>query len=314
MDRPLFALCALLLNIALAGPRQWYETLGLTSLSQMPPAMLRKAERKLNREHRSLEERKWRGDILTGLVLAGSIFIGLILDILSRHDLEFIQILALTPALPIRPTWDRVSAIRASLYAGNNEAAHKALDGTPWRHHALLDAYGLARAGIETLAVNFADKIVAPLFWYFLLGLPGLFSCKAIGLMEETLTQPGARRFASGFGQAAQLVHHWMNFLPARLAAILWLIVSACLPARHFREMAKELAGGITTNETPQIVSLAAAASVLKLMLGGPLSLYAQDKWIGSGTPKPMPGDIKRALNSFALLCLLLFILLGIFL
>jgi adenosylcobinamide-phosphate synthase len=312
MERSLFALCALLLNMALASPRQWYGAFGLSELFQIPAAALRNVERKLNREHRSLQERQWRGMLLIILVLIGSLLIGWIFSWLSRHGLEFAELLIVTIALPVRPTWDRVSQIRKGLYAGDIATARQALVGTAWRHQALLDDYGLARAGIEMLAVNFSDKILAPIFWYMLLGLPGLFISKSIVLMQETLTQPNSERFAPGFGQAAQVAHHWLHFIPARLAIAFWLLAALFVPSCKWKETAQRIMAGIY-NETPQGIALLSAASVLNLTLGGPVSMYADEKWIGSGTAKPMPADIKRALNLFALLHLSLFILLGLF-
>ena len=312
MERALFALCALLLNVTLGGPRQWYEAIGLSGLFQMPAGVLRNAERKLNREHRSLEDRQRRGVLLTALVLIGSLMVGWFVGWLSRHSLEAFELLILTVALPVRPTWDRVSQIRKSLYAGDIVTARYAFFGTAWRHHAVLDDYGMARAGIEMLAVHFSEKIIAPLFWYLLLGLPGLFVSKSIVLLQETLSPPGSNRFTPGFGQAAQLVHYWLHFIPARLAAALWLAVAAVLPSRPWKDTASQIIAGIH-NEAPQIVALLSAASVLNLTLGGPASIYANERWIGTGTPKPMPGDVKRALTLFALLNFLLAVLLGIF-
>jgi len=309
MERSLFALCALLLNVVLAGPRQWYGAFGLSDWFRTPATLVRDAERKLNREHRSLKEREWRGALLTSLVLAGSLIAGWFFGWLFRHGLEFAELLVLTAALPVRPTWDRVSQLRKNLYAGNLQAARQALAGTAWRHHALLDEYGLGRAGIELLAVNFSEKIVAPVFWYLLLGLPGLFASKSLALLQETLTQRGG---AEGFGKAARSVHYWLHYLPSRLAALLWLAASLFLPWVKLRETAKQIAGGVN-GAAPQIVSLLSAAAVLKLTLGGPASIYAQ-RWIGSGTSRPASSDVKRALYVFALLDLLLFILLGIFL
>src|SRR5579871_5936858 len=100
MERSLFALCALLLNAAVAGPSQWYLAFGLSRLFDMPAGTLRKAERKLNREHRSLEERQWRGMVVTGVALTGSLLTGCIIGLLSRHGFEFIELLFLTVALP----------------------------------------------------------------------------------------------------------------------------------------------------------------------------------------------------------------------
>jgi adenosylcobinamide-phosphate synthase len=313
MEHALFALSALLLNMVLAGPRQWYEAIGLSRIVRMPVTLLRDAERKLNRDNRSLEERQWRGDLLACLILTGSLLVGWVLGWLSKHGFEFIELLVLTAALPVRPTWDRTSQISTSLQAGNSASAHKALEGTAWRHHAVLDNYSVARAGIETLAVSFSDKIVAPLFWYLCIGLPGLLACKSIVLLQETTLQTGSKHSTGGFGKTAQAMHYWLNFIPARIAAILWMAAAAFVPSCRWKDAAKKITASIG-NKSPQVVALLSAASVLGITLGGPASIYTGEQWIGDGTPKTPPADVKRALFLFALLCLFLFILLGVFL
>ncbi len=50
-----------------------------------------------------------------------------------------------------------------------------------------LDAHGVARAAIESLAENFSDGVVAPVFWYLLLGLPGLFAYKMANTLDSMI-------------------------------------------------------------------------------------------------------------------------------
>ncbi|MDE3061076.1 MAG: cobalamin biosynthesis protein [Pseudomonadota bacterium] len=309
MDRAILALMALMLNALLAGPREWYAALGLTRLSRRPVVLLRDLERRLNREHRRLEVREMRGTVLVIAVMAASIILGGIGEWLFRHRLGFMSLLIVTAALPVRPTWDIVSQLRRALYAGDVHAAKETLEGTPWRHHALLDEYGVARAGIELLAVQFSEKIVAPVFWYLILGLPGLLVSRSVYLLQETLSPPGAD---GGFGRTAQAVHYVLHYVPARLAALLWLAAAVFLPSVKWRDVARRISGGMTGG-SPQALALLAAASVLNVTLGGPSSPYVQ-RWIGTGTARPGVYDLKRALFVFALLHPLLFVVLGFFL
>ncbi len=50
-----------------------------------------------------------------------------------------------------------------------------------------LDRAGVSRAAIESLAENFSDGVVAPAFWYALLGLPGLFAYKMINTADSMI-------------------------------------------------------------------------------------------------------------------------------
>lgn len=307
MDRALLVLSAMLLNVALAGPRRWYVALGLLRLYRMPAALIRDTERRLNREHRSFTERQMRGFVLVAATVLASLIAGWILGWLQ---LGFFELFILMLALPIRPTWDIASQIRKSLYAKDIAAARQALEGTVWRHHALLDEYGLARAGVEMLTVHFSEKIVAPTLFYILFGLPGLFVIKSVTLLNETLPQPVP---GQGFSKATREAHFLLHYLTSRFASFIWLSASIFLPSVKLADAAKQMTEDVI-RATPQRAALLAAASVLKLSLAGPTSVYMQEGWVGSGVARVTQADLKRALYLFALLHLFLFVFVGFFL
>ncbi|MDE3017077.1 MAG: cobalamin biosynthesis protein [Pseudomonadota bacterium] len=307
MERAFIVLSALLLNAVSAGPRRIYVGLGLTRLSRWPAQRVRDLERKLNRSHRSLTERETRGMILVGVVFLGSLLAGGLGGLLFQHNLRFVELLIVTILLPVRPTWDIASRIRKCLQAGDMAGARQALEGTAWKHHALLDEYGVARAAIEMLAVHFSEKILAPAVWYLLFGLPGLLLSKAAWLLRETLASDPA------FGQAAKAAHVLLHYLPSRLAALLWLSASLFLPSCRASDIIKQVTPALIKT-SPPLLALLSAAGALRLSLGGPASVYAGKQWLGSGSARPGATDIRRALTLFALLHLLLFILVGFFL
>lgn len=309
IDRAFLILCSLLLNAALAGPRRWYVALGLATVARYPAAWIRDAERRLNRDHRSFKERESRGMVLVVFVLAASLVLGAAGNWLLQRNFHFLEILFIGLLLPVRPTWDCVSQIRQGLHGGDLAKAKQALEDTAWKHHALMDEYGVARAGIEMLAVHFSEKILAPVLWYLVLGLPGLLMSKAIYLLQETLVRPGDS--GQGFGKAARQAHAVLHYIPSRLAAVFWLAACVFMPAAKLRRAARQVSDGMK-GRTPQAMSLLAAASVLGMSLGGPNSVYAQGGWIGNGTPKPMAADVKRGLMFFAVLHLFLFVFVGV--
>jgi len=284
MDRALLLLCALLLNTVFGGTAAFM----LRHWLRMPARLIRDIERKLNREHRSDEDLKMRGTVLAALSIFVSMVAGGVCAWLFHHNLRFIELAVLALALPVRPAWNLAARIRHKLYALDVVGAKEALADTPWRHHALLDEYGVARAAIETLAVTFSEKILAPACWYLLFGLPGLFISKSIYLLQETLARPGE---TSAFGRPAKIAHSWLHAVPVRIAAFFWMIVSAILPSTKFSTIQPILKG--MGKSSPHVISLLSSASVLKLSLGGPMSIYAQE-WTGAGTPKASAYDIKR--------------------
>src|SRR5580698_10976176 len=79
-----------------------------------------------------------------------------------------------------------------------------------------LDEPGVVRAAIESLAENFSDGVVAPAFWYAVLGLPGLFAYKMANTLDSMIGHKNARYRA--FGWAAARFDDLLNLAPAPLS------------------------------------------------------------------------------------------------
>ena len=89
----------------------------------------------------------------------------------------------------------------------------------------------IARAAIESLAENASDGVVAPLFWGALFGLPGIVGYKAINTLDSMIGHRSERHEA--FGWAAARIDDVANFIPARLAGLLFALTgSSPRPAR----------------------------------------------------------------------------------
>ena len=67
------------------------------------------------------------------------------------------------------------------------ESGREAVSHIVGRDPGGLDEHGVARAGIESLAENFADGVVAPIFWYLLFGFPGMAIYKAVNTMDSMI-------------------------------------------------------------------------------------------------------------------------------
>lgn len=311
MERAVIAISALILNAIFCGPRPLHQALGLISLARLPSQWLRDIERKLNREHRSAKERQMRGAVVVVVLLLGSLLAGWILGALFMGNMRFFEMLLLALLLPVRQSWDFVFLLKKYLESGEHAHAHSLFDDTPWRYHALLDDYGMARAGAETLAIHFGEKILSPLFWYMLLGLPGLLAVKTITVMEENFSASAG--LEPHFYQATRLVHHVIHFLPSRLAALFWLAASYLSPLGTQYRPGPDIFRAMM-QETPHVLLLQATAATVGLSLGGPSSIYARDRWIGNGTPKATALQLKRGLFLYVLATLFLFSGLGFFL
>ena len=87
------------------------------------------------------------------------------------------------------------------------------------RDTEVLDAEGVAKAAVETVAENTSDGVIAPLFWLLLLGPLGGLLCKAVNTMDSMVGYKNERFL--NYGRAAALTDDVVNYLPARLSAFL---------------------------------------------------------------------------------------------
>ncbi len=85
------------------------------------------------------------------------------------------------------------------------------------RDTGAMDETAVARAAIESAAENFSDGVVAPVFWFALLGLPGIIAYKMVNTADSMIAHRSEKYAAFGFATAK--LDDAMNWLPARLAA-----------------------------------------------------------------------------------------------
>ena len=95
-----------------------------------------------------------------------------------------------------------------------------------------LSPQGIRAAALETLAENLSDGVVAPMFWFALLGLPGMMAYKMVNTLDSMVGYKNERYFE--FGQIAATLDDIANYIPARLTAWLMLAVSGNLNKMDF--------------------------------------------------------------------------------
>src|SRR4051794_18528260 len=267
-------------------------------------------ERKLNRPHRSERSRRERG-IVTVIVLVGAAAgMGAVLHWLCSQSFlgASIEALAIGILLSQRSLFQHVAAVAAALQWGGLPAGRAAVRHIVGRDPDSLDGPGVARAAIESLAENFSDGVVAPIFWYLLFGLPGLFAYKMANTLDSMIGHRSEHYRA--FGWAAARFDDLLNLAPARLSGLLLaiaaLFVAEARPGRSLVTMLRDAKKHRSPNAGwPE----AAMAGALGIALAGPRH-YADeivdDPWLGGGTARATQADIVRALRLYYVACLLL--------
>jgi adenosylcobinamide-phosphate synthase len=138
--------------------------------------------------------------------------------------------LALKPLLAWRMLRDEVLAVEAALACSLEEGRDR-LAQLVSRDVRALDAGAVRESAIESLAENLNDSVVAPLFWFVLLGLPGAALYRFANTADAMWGYRGERhgRIWEWAGKWAARADDVLSWLPARLTA---LLLSCSLPLR----------------------------------------------------------------------------------
>ncbi|MBI1206395.1 MAG: cobalamin biosynthesis protein [Azospirillum sp.] len=311
---PLLLLAALALDAAVGG---LYPIAGaLPSPAVVIEYLTLDLERRLNRTERGEVTRLVRGMIVAALITAAAWTIGSVAATFARSQSSFgqlLEIVLLWSCLAVRVPWDRVRAVRRALDTGGSVAARAAATGLSGRPLDALDPHGIARAAIEFAARALDRQVVAPAFWYILLGLPGALAWGAVEAMSRAIGHSDPRH--EQFGMTAARLDDALNFLPARLTAVLIILAAAFVPTanpvRGWRTMVQDARSHRSLNAGWPAAALAGA---LGLALGGPYrqgEVVVHDPWIGRGRARALAIDIGRTLALYAVTCLLVLGLVG---
>jgi adenosylcobinamide-phosphate synthase len=205
-----------------------------------------------------------------------------------------------------RSLWDHVRAVEQGLRAGLPEG-RAAVAHIVGRNPESLDAPGVARAAIESLAENFADAVVAPAFWCAVGGLPGIVLYKAINTADSMIGHRTPRHEA--FGWAAARLDDAVNLPASRLAALL-LLAAAALRRADTAGAWRALRRDAKRHRSPNAGwPEAAMAGALGLRLAGPRvygDVRVADAWMGNGSAAAEPADIAAALQLYRTACAIL--------
>ncbi len=187
------------------------------------------------------------------------------------------------------------AAMSALIEDGQVDGARSRLSHLCGRDASVLDAAGLARATVESVAENTSDAVVGPLIWGAAFGVPGMLGYRAVNTLDAMVGHRSPRY--ARFGWASARADDVANLLPARLSAALATALAPVVggsPAAAVR--AWRLDAGKHPSPNAGRVE-AAFAGALGRTLGGPLTYEGRldpRTTLGDG-PAPEPADIARA-------------------
>ncbi len=170
-------------------------------------------------------------------------------------------------------------------------AGRRRLSRIVGRDTAGLDAHQVRVAALESLAENLSDGVVAPLFWFALLGLPGLAAYKMVNTLDSMIGHRDDR--FEHFGKTAARLDDLANLLPSRLTALL-----QCLLAGSARGLAFVVRYGHAHASPNSGYPEAALAGILDLRFSGPHTYDGElvvKPWIGTNPRTAGAADIVPA-------------------
>ena len=178
-------------------------------------------------------------------------------------------------------------AVDISLEAGRKQVAR-----IVGRDTSQLSEQQIRKASLETLAENLSDGVIAPLFWFAILGVPGIFAYKMINTLDSMIGYKNEKY--KDFGCWAARIDDIANYIPARLTAVLMVLVSGKLNILSFvKRYGSQHAS--PNSGYPE----SALAGILDCRFGGPNSYFGQivDKpYIGNNERELTTDDMKVAI------------------
>jgi adenosylcobinamide-phosphate synthase len=233
------------------------------------------------------------------LLIVGGVALGISLAVPPGWFSTVVLSILGSTLLAQRSLDDHVRDVAMALETRGLTGARIAVAMIVGRNPDVLDEAGVARAAIESLAENFSDGVVAPAFWFALLGLPGAALYKAANTADSMIGHRSTRYAA--FGWAAARFDDLVNLPASRLAA-LWLcgaalFVRGASPSAAWLAVWRDARHHRSPNAGwPE----AAMAGALGLKLAGPRvygTELAEDAYMGAGRREATAADIRRALQ-----------------
>ena len=225
--------------------------------------------------------RLWKGALMAIILVVATLVVsdcllGILPGVLHTLVSALLIFYCMAGTTLIREVREVFRAVDRSLEEGRVQVAR-----IVGRDTSELSAQEVRTAALETLAENLSDGVIAPLFWYALLGVPGMLAYKMVNTLDSMIGYRNERY--KDFGCFAARLDDVANYLPARLTALLMILASKRISLIKFvwkygNQHASPNSG------YPE----AALAGILDCRFGGSHNYFGQEVW------KPYIGNKER--------------------
>ncbi|TAG29419.1 MAG: cobalamin biosynthesis protein [Rhodobacterales bacterium] len=276
---------ALLLDAAFGEPRLLWDRLPHPAV--LMGRLVGWCDRRFNRG----QSLRLRGVGVTLALVVSGLTIGWLIQAIPDHGV--VEVITLAILLAQKSLVEHVRAVATALRrsVAEGRASVAMIVG---RDTTDMTGPDIARAAIESAAENLSDGVVAPVFWYLILGLPGIVAYKLVNTADSMIGHMTPRY--QQFGWASARLDDVLNLIPARLTALLIALTHGWVdPAPILRDAPKHRSPNAGWPES-------AMAPVLNVALSGPRSYHGVRKdypWVWpEGRRDPGPDEIDAAANA----------------
>jgi adenosylcobinamide-phosphate synthase len=257
----------------------------------------------LNRPERVASSRKAAGFAALFVIVAVPALAAFTLQwmlLLLPYGAVLVALLA-SSLIAQRSLHDHVQRVADALEQDGIEGGRQAVSQVVGRDPQSLDEAGVARAAIESLAENFSDGVVAPVFWLAVGGLPAGAAYKAVNTADSMIGHKTERH--RDFGYASARFDDLINLPASRLSALLIVAAAAMVDRKAASRAGETVMRDARKHRSPNAGwPEAAMAGALDLSLAGPRvydGVTVEDAFMGSGRRDANANDIRAALDLY---------------
>ena len=263
-----------------------------------PVVLMGKCISKLEKALRARFPKTQQGELLAGAVLAFCLPVGTFLVtsavcLLAAKISPWlglaVQMFWCGQALAAKGLVQESRNVYNELVKPDLPAARKAVSRIVGRDTENLTAEGVTKAAVETVAENASDGVIAPLLYMLLGGAPLALTYKAVNTMDSMVGYKNETYLY--FGRAAAKLDDVANYIPSRLAALLW-VAAAALTGSDAKGAWRIWRRDRRNHASPNSAQTeSACAGALGVQLAG--TAY----YFGEYYPKPTIGDALRPIE-----------------
>ena len=279
MTAPIMLL-AVLLDQLLGEPRRWHPLVGFGTLASCLE------------QHFNLGTAKRRAGLFAWILAVLPLTVmAWLLSVLPGIG-WLVELILLYLAIGLRSLSEHALPIARALAAGDLPAARSCLGRIVSRNTAGLDERSVAAATTESVLENGSDAVFAALFWFALLGAPGVVLYRLANTLDAMWGYRNVR--FQQFGWAAARIDDVLNYIPARLVALTYAL---CGKTRQALQCWRAQAAFWDSPNAGPV--MAAGAGALGVRLGG-AAIYdgvLHERPALGQDADPGPADVQRALR-----------------